>query len=242
MPFVQKIILIFIIFTPITVFADSFKLESGTERNMLIELYTSEGCSSCPPAEKHLNSYKKNKNLWKNFIPVAFHVDYWDYIGWKDRFARKAFGQRQSTYAKLFNLRTVYTPAFLLNGRSWRPGFFSTQPEIKSETAGNLKIEITNNQLTATYDSPDKGPLHLNIAILGMDLHSEITRGENAGNKAMHEFVVSGYKSVLSNTSNWRTRLPELHVKGVAEKAVAVWVSEPSSPEPLQVVGGYFNP
>jgi len=92
------------------VFAESLNLESGVEKNTLIELYTSEGCSSCPPAEEYLNNFKNKKGLWQTWIPVAFHVDYWDYIGWKDRFAAKKFGQRQRQYAKLKRTSTVYTP------------------------------------------------------------------------------------------------------------------------------------
>ncbi|MCW8988476.1 MAG: DUF1223 domain-containing protein, partial [Gammaproteobacteria bacterium] len=107
------------------VFAEVLHIESGIKKNTLIELYTSEGCSSCPPAEKYLNNFTKKKDLWKTWIPVAFHVDYWDYIGWKDRFAEKKFAQRQRQYAQLKRASTVYTPAFMVNGDSWRPGIFS---------------------------------------------------------------------------------------------------------------------
>ena len=63
--------------------------ESGPTRAHLIELFTSEGCSSCPPAESWLSKLKNEPGLWKNFVPLAFHVDYWDHLGWKDPFASK---------------------------------------------------------------------------------------------------------------------------------------------------------
>ncbi len=82
----------------------------------LLELYTSEGCSSCPPADRWISKLKKDDRLWSSMIPVAFHVDYWDYIGWKDRFASPEYSLRQRNYARSKNLKTVYTPGFLLNG------------------------------------------------------------------------------------------------------------------------------
>lgn len=86
---------------------ETLHLESGNERNTLIELYTSEGCSSCPPAEEYLNKLKHDKNLWKKWVPIALHVQYWDYIGWKDRYATRENGQRQSRYANLKRASTV---------------------------------------------------------------------------------------------------------------------------------------
>src|SRR5690348_8781739 len=75
--------------------AEVFHFESGDTQTPLLELYTSEGCSSCPPAEAWLSQLKKSPKLWKDFVPVSFHVDYWDYLGWKDPFAMKAYSRRQ---------------------------------------------------------------------------------------------------------------------------------------------------
>jgi hypothetical protein len=73
----------------------SLQLDSGERQVTLLELYTSQGCSSCPPAERWLNTYIDNNKLWREVVPVAFHVDYWDYIGWQDTFAAAAYGERQ---------------------------------------------------------------------------------------------------------------------------------------------------
>ena len=223
--------------------AAELQLESGIKRNTLIELFTSEGCSSCPPAEKYLNSLKYNKELWKNWIPVAFHVDYWDYIGWKDRYAKKEFGLRQSRYAKLQHASTVYTPAFMINGSSWRKGLFSnTLPEDDSH-AGNLIVSLSGNKIHASFKSvkENKNPLILNIAILGMGLTTHIERGENKGRIAKHEFVVVGFGAMESVTSTWNMTLPELHYSGAKKYALAVWVSDINKPTPLQAVGGLMK-
>ena len=218
--------------------AETLHLESGTTRNTLIELYTSEGCSSCPPAEEFLNKLKNNNELWKKWVPVAFHVQYWDYIGWKDHYATRENGQRQSLYAKLKRASTVYTPAFMVNGKSWRRGIFSNSLPDDSSLAGNLVVSVNGKSINASYIKKDKSTLKLNIAVLGMDLISHIERGENEGRTAMHEFVVIGYDSSVSNDLKWNMVLPKLHYSKAENYALAVWVSEINNPTPLQVVGG----
>lgn len=221
-----------------TLYAESIHLESGINRNTLIELYTSEGCSSCPPAETYLNTLKNNNELWKKWVPVAFHVNYWDYIGWKDRYATDLFGQRQSRYANLKRASTVYTPAFIVNGSGWRRGLFSNKLPDEKSTSGNLIVSIKNNSVEARYKAKRNSPLKLSVAILGMDLTTHIERGENAGRKAKHEFVVVGYNESVSNKLIWNTVLPDLHYSQAKNYAVAIWVSEINNPTPLQVVGG----
>lgn len=212
-------------------------IESGTERNTLVELYTSEGCSSCPPAEIYLNKLKNNSELWTKWIPVAFHVQYWDYIGWKDRYATKENGLRQSRYANLKRASTVYTPAFMVNGNSWRKGLFSSSLPNEKSSAGNLKIVVKNKFVKANYISKNKSPLKLNVAILGMDITSKIERGENEGRTAKHEFVVIGFDSSVSANSKWEVALPKLRYLNAKKYALAVWVSKINNPTPLQVVG-----
>ena len=99
---------------------DQLRFESGEKRVALVELFTSEGCSSCPPAERTLSKLTTHPSLWKTFVPVAFHVNYWDNLGWKDRLASVEFTRRQHTYASGWRSDTVYTPEFVLNGREWQ--------------------------------------------------------------------------------------------------------------------------
>lgn len=223
----------------VTLATETIVFESGNKRNTLVELYTSEGCSSCPPAEKYLNSLKDHNGLWENLIPIAFHVDYWDYIGWKDRYATKQFGQRQSRYASLKRASTVYTPAFMVNGESWRRGIFSSSLPQSKASPGNLKVSIDGENIRANYQpsKTSKFPLKINVAILGMDLISDIKRGENAGRRANHEFVVVGFNDQISNDLKWETKLPKLHYKKAKKYALAVWVSEINNPTPIQAVG-----
>lgn len=230
------IILCFILFNP--VIAEPLHFASGTDKNTLVELFTSEGCSSCPPAENFLNSLKNKDELWKKWIPVAFHVDYWDYIGWKDEYATKENGYRQSRYASLRRASTVYTPAFMVNGESWRRGIFSSSIPEEEASAGKLIVTVDGKNVTAHYQFENTKRLKLNIAVLGMGLTSHIERGENEGRTAKHEFVVVGLNSTVSDNLKWDVRLPKLHYTKATEYALAVWVSEMHDPTPLQVTGG----
>src|SRR2546421_8506510 len=94
--------------------------ESGPQRVHMIELFTSQGCSSCPPAEAWLSKFKTEPRLWKDFVPLAFHVDYWDRLGWRDPFAAKEWTARQYQYSASWKSDAVYTPGFVLDGHEWR--------------------------------------------------------------------------------------------------------------------------
>ena len=229
--------------TNLTLATETIVLESGFKQNTLVELYTSEGCSSCPPAEKYLNGLKNKNGLWKTLFPIAFHVDYWDYIGWKDQYAQKEFGHRQSRYASLKRASTVYTPAFMVNGDSWRRGLFSNKLPGTNSSAGKLIATINGSSVMAKYISEKKytHPLKINVAVLGMDLTSHIERGENAGRTAKHDFVVVGFDSAESDELRWNLQLPKLHYPKAKKYALTIWVSEGDNPTPLQVVGGVLS-
>ena len=122
---------------------------SKPNRAHLLELFTSEGCSSCPPAEAWLSKLKDAPGLWTDFVPLAFHVDYWDRLGWRDPFAAKAWTARQYQYSAFWKSSSVYTPGFVLDGREWRN---SGVPSASSETPGVLKISFDNsNRVTANF-------------------------------------------------------------------------------------------
>ena len=90
---------------------------------ILVELYTSEGCSSCPPADAFLTRLTTHRDLWTRIVPVAFQVDYWDHLGWTDPLARPAYSDRQRRLVRNGKARAVYTPSFFVDGQEWR-GFF----------------------------------------------------------------------------------------------------------------------
>ena len=100
-----------------TAFGREIVLESKPTRTHLLELFTSQGCSSCVPAEAWFSSLKNNPRLWQDFVPIAFHVDYWDHLGWRDLFASKVWTERQADYSARWKSESVI-----------RPLLFSTAP------------------------------------------------------------------------------------------------------------------
>lgn len=222
--------------------AEEFYFESGDRQNTLVELYTSEGCNSCPPAERYLNSFTKQAALWQRYVPLAFHVDYWDYLGWKDRFAQKKFAQRQYDYAQTHKARTVYTPAFFVNGDRWRPGFAKNDtPPISKINIGSLRARVAQNTLHAEF-KPIKtfSDLELHVAILGMGLSSDIRAGENEGTNPTHDFVVLAHEAHKNMGRRWKVMLPKTANIRAKQFGIAIWVSTPSDPTPLQATGGFL--
>jgi hypothetical protein len=93
------------------------ELRSGPQQVAMVELFTSQGCSSCPPADQWMSQLITRDGLWTDYVPLAFHVDDWDDIGWKDPFASPEHSERQRQYADEGGLDFVYTPGFLINGQ-----------------------------------------------------------------------------------------------------------------------------
>jgi len=220
--------------------------ESGEQQVPVIELYTSEGCSSCPPADRWLSGLSDDKNLWSGFVPLAFHVDYWDYIGWKDPYARKEYSQRQRRYAAEYGESTVYTPGMRKSGEEWRSWRFFGKPENgDAQTVGKIELTVNNGgQFEAQFfasEQSDTKPSQLNVAILGVGLSNDVTRGENSGKTLKHDFVVLGISSFSSaEDGKWAGTIPSPEVK--AQKyAVAAWVTEGGRLTPLQATGGYLT-
>lgn len=213
----------------------------------LVELFTSEGCSSCPPAERWLGELTAQPGLWTEFVPLAFHVDYWDYIGWRDRFAASAYSQRQRQYAREGGLRTVYTPGVLLNGQQWRAWHRSPRPEkTPSSSGGQLSLELDNRRVRIAYRAPDGAGsrLDVHLALLGMGLETKVKAGENDGRVLRHEFVVLSMTSRALKSSGQRhaTEFSLPDASQLAPRyALAAWVSEAGQQAPLQAVGGYLE-
>jgi hypothetical protein len=179
--------------------AEPIRLQSTEEQVDLLELYSSEGCSSCPPAESWLSGLKKSPKLWRDLVPIAFHVDYWDSLGWKDTFASKEFSARQREYADHWRSQSVYTPGFVFNGREWR-GWFQHQafPPKTSKRIGVLQgLSADGSSWSFTFQpigSAATGPYEFHAALLGFELTSDVKAGENRGRKLDHDFVVLNWK------------------------------------------------
>lgn len=220
-------------------YAADVQFSSGEAQTVLIELYTSQGCNSCPRAEEYLNTYVGHPGLWTDYVPLAFHVNYWDYLGWKDRFAHPGHTRRQRRHARLGHLRAVYTPAFVVNGREWGLGSFAGEPDVARKPAGTLSVRVAGDEVAATFEPVEgkPGELALNIAVLGMDISTEITAGENKGRRSNHDFVVLGHDLTKSGNGRWQAALPIIPRTHAGGFALAVWVTRPGTLVPVQATG-----
>jgi hypothetical protein len=211
----------------------------------LVELYTSEGCSSCPPAEAYLGTLKSSPELWKGVFPLAFHVDYWDGLGWKDRFARPEYTARQRAYADRLHQDSVYTPEFVVNGREWRGFFDHTELPVAVPGSGDLTLtaRADGKGMTVRYRpgaGPAAKPLTLHVALLGLGIRSSVQRGENGGRQLQHDFIVLGLAS--KPLANAAVAQVDLHqATADAPGAIVAWVSAGDGTI-LQAAGGWLKP
>jgi len=229
-----------------TVIAANLHLKSGQNRVNIIELYTSEGCSSCPRADKWLSSLKNNDEVFKKFIPMAFHVTYWDFIGWKDTFGEVKHDNRQRYYSSnIWNKNAVYTPQFIINAKEYRRWFsFQGMPSFKKQYGGNLEVQIRDKQIKTSFYSKKihSQEVKVNTIILGFDYAIEIKSGENDDKTLEHDFVVLKHieqdSKIIGNKLTLKTAFPFIK-KDKHSKAITVWVSDKNG-QIIQAVGGYL--
>jgi hypothetical protein len=222
--------------------------ESGESRTMLVELFTSEGCSSCPPADEWISQLKDSPDLWTKVVPVAFHVDYWNNLGWRDRFAKPEFTARQRQYVATWRGDSVYTPGFVVNGREWRDWFGNRALwHERPAKAGNLRVTLSNEtDVTAVFTRKDSrtSPVQLYVALLGTNLESDVKRGENSGRKLHHDFVVLqlAKSNMVASAGSWSGSL-SLPKEGGDDKpsALAAWVAVGGIDPPIQATGGWLQ-
>ena len=229
--------------------AAPYHFQSRTRQVTLLELYTSEGCSSCPPAETWLNRLKESPQLWNDFVPVAFHVDYWNYLGWKDRWSAPEFSGRQHDYAQLWHGDNIYTPCYVLNGSEWHGWFLRREaPAPPGNDVGVLEVNSTDTNrwgVTFVPAKPLNENLEIHASLLAGGLDSDVGAVENNGRRLHHEFVVLDLVSIGIVNSNGIARgkfiIDTAHHSAEATLALAVWVTRPGELVPLQATGGWLT-
>jgi hypothetical protein len=177
--------------------------QSPAHRVALVELYSSEGCNSCPPADNWLGQWK-NSGATQSIVPLALHVDYWNSLGWTDRFSQHRFTERQQTLTDLAGGHTIYTPEIFVAGRelrSWsqRDSFQSRIGKVVAEPAqANVALQLMPHaqgafNVDAQFTSkaaPTAGALNAYLAVYENSLSSHVGAGENSGATLHHERVV----------------------------------------------------
>lgn len=195
---------------PLFMFSACGQSNSKSNTIVVLELFTSQGCSSCPPADKILANYTLQNN--PKIIPLAFHVDYWNYLGWKDPFSKADFSKRQREYAYNFGADNVYTPQLIINGNHEILG--SNENGIQKLVAkelnpiSNVTLEITSasisgNQLLVNWktNSIEKN-VTVNIALVKKKEVTQIKRGENVGLQQTSYNIVFDFREKTLNAND----------------------------------------
>jgi hypothetical protein len=170
----------------------------------VVELFTSDGCSSCPPADEALEALADAGDA--RIYPLAFHVDYWDELGWKDRFASPAFTMRQQAYAHVLGVRGLYTPQMIVNGAEELIGSDRARAQVTLshalERAATLRVSIHSRDAgprgaLVDYEVSEAPPgAVLNVAVVERRVTTSVRAGENAGKTLRHTNVVRGLVTV----------------------------------------------
>ena len=179
--------------------AQTLQCEASSSAHVMpvVELYTSEGCSSCPPADKWASTLK-DKSAAGEIIVQAFHVGYWDYIGWVDRFAAPAYTQRQQAIAARNNLRGIYTPQLVVGGKDWPQWSSLRAQNLRTSNAEVAKVNIVTRRVGVDQFEADITPLptwqgtswSAYWTVTEHGHHSKVLSGENSGELLKHDFVV----------------------------------------------------
>ncbi|MBX3610433.1 MAG: DUF1223 domain-containing protein [Hydrogenophaga sp.] len=207
----------------------------GTQAPAIVELYTSEGCSSCPPADRWLSGLKGQDDV----VALSFHVNYWNHLGWRDPFATAATTERQYRLRDTLGGRTVYTPQVVLNGRDDRDWYRQKSNELPrlGGQAPAIRLTREGDDLIARVERKGDAPGRLAgyWALLQDGVSSRVTAGENAGEQLHHDHVVVHYQPVAAwsgsdaHTERWYLPLKIAH-------RVAFVVTDTSLTRPVQAV------
>ena len=225
--------------------AKKLTVESGSKQISVVELYTSEGCSSCPPADKWFEALIDTPKQKADILALAFHVDYWDYIGWKDRFADPKHTTRQRQLGANNYQRSIYTPEFFVNGKEAR-GTRSVLSKIsdgRNKTSSvNLKLSVSKNQhsfmveLETTPTKSSTRNLHHRYFIYESGLTTEVTRGENAGETMDHQQVVRYMSAAFESKANDRHSIKIDPDWKLDQIGIAALVTTPDNDQYIQAI------
>ena len=199
---------------------------SPHEQVHVLELYTSQGCSSCPPADQWLLDLAAKYPDFQTVIPLAFHVTYWDRLGWRDRYAHKSFDARQRALSRRENTG-VYTPGMFLNGKEWR-GWRRSPPFPRSDVVGVLAFNGGGGSETHFSFTPANevgASLQLHTAFLQKSVETAVHRGENRGRILSEGYIVQLYRTFRMPCANTCTVSAPLTAPETSDVLVA-WLTD----------------
>ena len=191
----MKYVLLTLFIIPVILFSSSTDKPTEPDNIIVLELFTSQGCSSCPPADKYLNEVKGEK-----IIALSYHVDYWNYIGWKDPFSRSTYSDKQRQYGAKFKSSTIYTPQLVINGMEHIVG--SDKPLVKQKIAEYAKKRNSNtvalskvlkSESIVNFDYKIEGDIngkYIRAVLVINERKTSVKRGENRNRELINTNIV----------------------------------------------------
>lgn len=213
--------------------ADSCRMQSPAVPPTVVELYTSEGCSSCPPADQWLSTLKGRTDV----LPLAFHVTYWDRLGWADRYGLPEATARQYELARLAGQSGVYTPQVVAAGRDWR--VWPRLPEGPKAAAPTATLVRDGDRVRLSVAASSSAQRLAGYWAVTEDGHvSRVSAGENAGETLKHDHVVRLYKPVAAWNGAQEQQAELTITRGVPEhpRRVVFVITDAATQRPLQSV------
>jgi len=243
----RLLLAVLILFLASTAEAQKCAARSGDKTAVLVELYTSEGCNSCPPADRWLSGLGK-KYPPELVVPLALHVDYWDYIGWKDPYAKREFSQRQRRLTQLQRASFVYTPQVMVQGadfREWGSSSFDRAvARVNSKPASaRLELQILSSTRDAlqvraaatVLDAAQAADAAFYVATYENRLESKVTAGENNGRLLQHDHVALEWQGPYGPGER-QLRLPLLPKAKIGDSGIVAFVQNRRTAEVLQTL------
>ena len=170
---------------------------------VLVELFTSQGCSSCPPADELLSRIARDPALRGRVIPLAYHVDYWDHLGWRDPFSSREWSLRQGEYVRAMRLASSYTPQVVVNGARQMVGSSSSQvyraidDESRRAPEGSVSVRVDGGDVVVRASAPRAGA-ELMVVTFEDGATTNVLRGENSGRTIANDAIVRSLQRVAT--------------------------------------------
>jgi len=200
---------------------------------VILELFTSQGCSSCPPADDFLSELKKSKNA-ASIIALSYHVDYWDYIGWKDPYASKKYTNKQRFYGQKFYSSSIYTPQLVINGNEHLVGsdkvniLRKTNEQLHEESNNSIIISSAirkNNTVEFSYDITGKiNKKNIHYLLVIDERKTSVKKGENSNRTLKNSNIVVNeeIEAIKTKTGNYTLEIPSIVTKQDTLKIVVL--------------------
>ena len=249
-------VLVWLVMPASAAHADSgFVCESGLAQNYFVEMYTSDADRNCNPGLSWMTSLKVNDtgSLWKEFVPVTFHVDLWDSKACRDSFAQKKFSDLLMSYKKKWGIGFLHQPTVAVNGTEWS-GWLRGQdiPRTTSKNVGVLSADGSKKEghFLVTFTPAQEGlskDLTAHAALLAFGLKSKPSDGNNRGNSLTHDFIVVQYQEkpmrLLTRDVFYTADLEIVPKKDLQHVpyAMAFWVTQSGEAAPIQAAGDYLK-